>query len=627
MCGAALAQSAGLTVPAAPAAVPAIAPVQPANPQVPVVAAPAAQAVKPIVLSEADIGLYRQALAAARAGQLAKARGLVARASDPSLAGYVEAAALLATRHPARETLVKWLGQYRDLSVADSIYRLAVSRSSKKVRRGHKLITVAVVTNIPAPISVGRRTGGYEDAEVPEPTPSSEAARAVMTNILADIKAGTPDKSLARLTALQAAAKAPSDDIAILSHRIALSYLAEGMDAQALQLTGNISSAAVPQLDWDAGFAAYRLGHYADAIPYLEKLAQNAVAQGQLRAQAAFWAARAHMQLGDPQKVVSLLSAAAREEPTFYGLIAERMLGMDTNTGFSDAVLSRNDFTTLMASAPAHRAVALYQLGENDFAGPELNHAFVDNNENLDPAMAALARDIGVTNVELRASEKSVAHGLLLTGLFPVPPYAPEDGYHVDSSLVLAFARIESRFQNGATSPVGARGIMQFMPKTAQLVGGKGAADQLYDPSYSLSLGQRYIAELLGELNGNLLEIGGAYNAGPGAVNRWLTTKAGRDDPLLFVESIPVAETRYYVKHLMEYHWMYRRRLGQDAKSLDETARGLWPIYRPATPAAPALPTTEAPAPDGDSAFADVSFSQLGDDPAGNAQSVQQGKP
>jgi soluble lytic murein transglycosylase-like protein len=179
-----------------------------------------------------------------------------------------------------------------------------------------------------------------------------------------------------------------------------------------------------------------------------------------------------------------------------------------------------------------------------------------------------------------------------------VPQYAPEDGYHVDQSLVLAFARIESRFQNGATSPVGARGIMQIMPATANHVGGQGASDQLYDPSYSLSLGQRYIAQLLDSLNGNLMEIGGAYNAGPQAVTRWLTTKAGRNDPLLFVESIPVAETRYYVKHLMEYHWMYRRRFGQDAKSLDETARGAWPIYRPATPPEPKQPDIAAPAPD-----------------------------
>ena len=52
----------------------------------------------------------------------------------------------------------------------------------------------------------------------------------------------------------------------------------------------------------------------------------------------------------------------------------------------------------------------------------------------------------------------------------------------------------------------------------------------------------------------------------------------------LFVESIPVAETRSYVKRLMLYHWLYRRRFGQDAKSLDDTARGQWPIYRPGEP-------------------------------------------
>jgi hypothetical protein len=73
-----------------------------------------------------------------------------------------------------------------------------------------------------------------------------------------------------------------------------------------------------------------------------------------------------------------------------------------------------------------------------------------------------------------------------------------------------------------------------------------------------------------------------------------MVTKAGKHDPLLFVESIPVAETRAYVRRLMEYQWMYRRRFGEDARSLDETARGQWPVYRPALPPVPAPP---APAP------------------------------
>jgi soluble lytic murein transglycosylase-like protein len=401
----------------------------------------------------------------------------------------------------------------------------------------------------------------------------------VIAGILSAIRAGQPDQALALMRSVEATAT-PTDR-AILAHRIAASYRAESRDADAYALATSVSDPAVPQLMWDAGLAAYRMGHWRDAERQLEKLAQTPAALDNLRAQAAFWAARAHMRDGDPGKVIALLDFAASKEPSFYGLIAERILGIDTRTGFADAILNQDDFRDLMRDPAARRAVALWQIGESDYVGPELNRAFVNNDERLDPAMAALARDIGVPNVELRASEKCAARGIMLTGLFPVPAYNPDGGYRIDSSLVLAFARIESRFQTRATSPAGARGLMQLMPATARHLG-VNDPDSLYDPGTSLSVGQRYIERLLDRLDGNLLELGGAYNAGPMAVNRWLTTKAGADDPLLFVESIPVYETRSYVKRLMLYHWLYRRRFGQEAKSLEETASGAWPIYHPA---------------------------------------------
>jgi soluble lytic murein transglycosylase-like protein len=581
--------SVALPAPAGAASV--VAPVQPTNPLQPVVTPPPAQSVRPQILSPSDVALYRQIFAAERNGETTKAKKLLAKLSDPILEGYADAARLLSGKRAAMPDLVAWLSEHRDLAVGDKIYRLAVSRSSKKVRKHHKTITVAVVTNIPAPVTVPRRTGGFEDQEMPEPTPSGEAGRAVLGKILSNIKAGQPD---AAANLLQGAIKAGAtpEDVAILSHRIAASYLAEGMDAQAMQLAASVADTrAAPQLDWDAGFAAYRLGRWTEAAAHLEKLAQNAAVQGTQRAQGAFWAARAHMQLGEPERVISLLAAAAKEEPTFYGLVAERMLGMDTHTGFSDPVLGESDFNALMSVPAARRAVALWQVGESEHVGTELNRAFVFNNEALDPAMAALARALGITNVELRASEASVARGLLLTGLFPVPPYQPQGGYHIDKSLVLAFARIESRFQNGSTSVAGAHGIMQLMPATAKILAGRSAIEQLDDPAYSLSLGERYISDLLDHLNGNLLQLGGAYNAGPGAASRWLQTKAGKDDPLLFVESIPIAETRSYVRRLMEYQWMYRRRFGQDARSLDQLSRGQWPIYHPGLAPVPA-PTT-----------------------------------
>lgn len=581
-----------VSVPADNPAVPVIAPVQPANPREPVRTPLPVVSAKPEVLSASDVSLYRQLFTAERDVQISKAKRLLAKISDPTLEGYAEAVRLQSDPHVTIGELMDWLEKYRDLSVADRIYRLAVDHSTKKVRRRHKTIRVAVVTNIPPPTTVPRRTGGYEDQELPEPSPSGSAARAVLGPILADIKDGQPQAAQTKLDGVRASASA--EDVAILSHRIAASYLAEGMDAPAFALATSVANTnAAPQLDWDAGFSAYRLGRFQDAATHLEKLAQNGGVQGKLRAQAAFWAARAHMQAGEPDKVVSLLAAAAKEEPSFYGLVAERTLGMDTQTGFSDPVLPQTDFAKLMTVPAAHRAVALWQVGEKEHVGSELNRAFVYNNETLDPAMAALARDLGVTNIELRASEASVARGLLLSGLFPVPPYEPQNGYRIDKALVLAFARLESRFQNGSTSRVGAQGIMQLMPKTAELIAGPGAADQLDDPSYSMSLGQRYISELLDRLNGNLLALGGAYNAGPGNAARWMT-RVGKDDPLLFIESIPMAETRSYVRRLMEYQWMYRRRFGEDAKSLDETARGQWPVYHPALPP---VPVPQAPAP------------------------------
>jgi soluble lytic murein transglycosylase-like protein len=540
-----------------------------------------AEDVAPQILTSADVALYREIFAAEDAGHFAKADQLLARVNDGILKGYVEAQHILSPKSGRASVteLVAWLKDYRDLPVADRIYRLAVTRASKIVRKGKKRIRVAVVTDIPTPSGVGSRSGGYEDAELPEPVPHDDAGRSVLSAILADIKAGNPDKASERLDGVRGSATA--NDIAILSHRIAASYLAEGMNDKAYALAASVSDPTVPQLLWDAGFAAYRLGQWDNAVRALEALAQNQAAQNTLRAQGAFWAARAHMQSGDPARVVTLLAFAAKQNPSFYGIIAERSLGMDSRTGFSDAQLTAADFAGLMRLPGAHRAVALWQVGLKDYVGTELNRAFVNNDERLDPAMAALAHDLGVPNVELRASEKSAARGIYLTGLFPVPNDAPDGGYRIDNSLVLAFARIESRFQTGATSPVGARGWMQLMPATARTLG-VTRPDMLDDPGVALSVGQKYIVQLLDQLDGNLLELGGAYNAGPLRVDRWRTTKLDQDDPLLFVESIPVYETRSYVKRLMLYHWLYRRRFGQEAASLDQTARGEWPIYTPA---------------------------------------------
>jgi len=177
-----------------------------------------------------------------------------------------------------------------------------------------------------------------------------------------------------------------------------------------------------------------------------------------------------------------------------------------------------------------------------------------------------------------------------------VPQYAPAGGYTIDPSLVLAITRAESRFHADAVSSAGARGLMQVMPGTAVHLGGAGAAAHLLDPSYNLTLGQRQVAELLNLYNGNLVELCAAYNAGPGKVSNWMAAREGKgDDALLFIESMHAPETRLYVKRVLTYHWMYRRRLGLDAVTLKETAAGEWPIYVPPAQSAPPPPPSETP--------------------------------
>jgi soluble lytic murein transglycosylase-like protein len=561
-----------------------------------------AQSVPMAVLSPSDVTLYRQVFAAERAGRFDDAKDLFGRVSDRSLEGYVLAEHYLSPHgHASLAELIDWMHQYGELPIADRVYRLAVQRASKKVHKRHHVTIVVMTASVPVPAGPARRRGGgYEEFDSSDPPLTSEAGRAALGQIEHLIKADQPDQAYAIVKQAQDAG-VPAYDLARLIQRVCASFVAEGEDQQAYDAAMGVKNdirPATPLLDWYAGFAAYRLGNYEESANRLEVLAANGSVPNYIRSQAAFWAARAHLRFGDPQRVITLLEAAAREEPTFYGLIAEKALGQDTQTGFRDPVLTQGDFAAIMAVPSAHRAVALTQIGEERSAvASELNRAFGDSDGRSDMGYAALARRMDIPNIELRASETVASRGTILTGLFPVPGYKPDGGYTIDPSLVLAFIRCESRFVADAVSHAGARGLMQLMPDTAAKFGGSGAVSALSDPAYNMSIGQRYIAYLLDNYGGNLVQVPAAYNAGPMRLAGWIDARAGKeDDALEFIESIRITETRLYVKRLLMYHWLYSRRLGEPAPTLDAVAAGQWPIYRaPTQPPAPKPPAATTP--------------------------------
>ncbi len=173
----------------------------------------------------------------------------------------------------------------------------------------------------------------------------------------------------------------------------------------------------------------------------------------------------------------------------------------------------------------------------------------------------------------------------LEAGLYPIPDYAPRGGFETDRAVLYALMRQESKFKLDATSRVGARGLMQLMPRTASYVARdrslqrRSGRDKLYDPGLNLQIGQKYVNQLLDRhTEGNLFKVAIAYNGGPGNLRRW-DRKLSVDDPLLFIESIPNPESRDFVEKVLTNVWVYRDRLGQPAPTREKVAAGDLPLY------------------------------------------------
>lgn len=113
--------------------------------------------------------------------------------------------------------------------------------------------------------------------------------------------------------------------------------------------------------------------------------------------------------------------------------------------------------------------------------------------------------------------------------------YEKAKKYDVDPALVAAVMEQESRFRPRAKSPVGARGLMQLMPRTGRWMGAKN----LYDPEQNVDAGVKYIKYLDKRFNGDLKKTIAAYNGGEGNVMRY------RGIP-------PFRETRQYVKKVLK---------------------------------------------------------------------------
>ncbi len=130
----------------------------------------------------------------------------------------------------------------------------------------------------------------------------------------------------------------------------------------------------------------------------------------------------------------------------------------------------------------------------------------------------------------------------------------------IDPYLIWSIMRAETQYKADAISPVGAAGLMQFMPYTAQKIASvlkqTVKTEELFMPEKSIEFGAAYLKKLSIELDGQKPLIAAAYNGGPHRVKQWLSN-LGQMDYDVFIEHIPFAETRTYTKRVLTYRAMY----------------------------------------------------------------------
>ncbi|MDW8154224.1 MAG: transglycosylase SLT domain-containing protein [Armatimonadota bacterium] len=318
---------------------------------------------------------------------------------------------------------------------------------------------------------------------------------------------------------------------------------------------------AADEARWRRGWLRYRQGRWWEAERiFLQSASQH---PGTERAPAhLYWAAQSRSRRGlDPRP---LLVRLARTYPhTYYGMRARERLGLAPPP---------EPASTAPLVLPSESFLAVYEellaLGFPEEAAEEAKAALAQGPSHRVLRVLAEARvKLGDLPGSVAAAEEAVRRGKADAALWrlaypraywdAVVQAAQEVG--VDPLLLLAVMREESRFDPQAVSHAGAVGLLQLLPATARELDATVDFRDLLSPAVNLRLGARYLAEQLQRFKDLRLALA-AYNAGPGAARAFAA--GGIRDPDEFVERIPYAETRTYLRRVLQsygiYRWLYR---------------------------------------------------------------------
>lgn len=276
-----------------------------------------------------------------------------------------------------------------------------------------------------------------------------------------------------------------------------------------------------------------------------------------------YWYGRALKEMNDP-KANEYFEKIANQY-NFYGQLSLEELGrslvLPHKTTVTDAEIKA------VGKNPAFaKAAKLYAMNLRTEGNREWNWELRNLSDHELLAIAEYGKKIGLLDRAVNTADRTkVEHNFSLR--YPTPfeerllPITQR--IHLNINWVYGLIRQESRFVMAAKSNVGASGLMQVMPTTAQYVAKKAGMtnfrpDQLSEIQTNLEIGSQYLAMVLNDLDGSWSLASAAYNAGPGRPKQWRQTLPSTVEGAIYAETIPFNETRTYVKNVLSNAMIYQ---------------------------------------------------------------------
>ena len=294
-----------------------------------------------------------------------------------------------------------------------------------------------------------------------------------------------------------------------------------------------------------------------------------------------YWLARASEQRSDgaSKRAAQAIFKRLAQGDDYHNLLAKDHVGQSYSSLPGNTQPDNADAQRLSQDIHFSRAFALRNVNAPDsYINREWNwavrQAYLKQDDGLLLAAAKRATDMGWYDRAIYAADRTVSkHNYSLRYAMPHQPYVVSHSQNagIDPAWAYGLMRQESRFVSNARSHVGAGGLMQIMPDTAKLVarqmGESYNPAALSDMNTNIRYGTFYLSMIQRQLSSSPVLATAGYNAGPNRARRWQPDDQGIAADQ-YAESIPLTETRDYVKHVMTNAAHYGVLLGQGAQSI-----------------------------------------------------------